>query len=340
MRTNFSVEGSGGGMSDGICEGSGSDRGVHSVGRVVAVLGGGGFVGRELVGRLVASGHVVRVGSRNPEGDQALARFPGDGRVEFIKASVNDVGSLERLFGGADAGINLVSIMSPNVKAMHRVNVEGARLAALAAQREGVGQYMHMSAIGASIRSPGNYGRSKGLAERVVREVFPEAALLRPSVIFGPDDSFFNMFALIAKLSPVLPVFAAGTRFQPVYVGDVARAAMALLTPERAGMTVEAGGPDVLTMKELMAFVLEASGRRRLLLPVPDWVAKLEAEILESLPGHLLTRDQVVMMGLDNVVQPGVDGLQSLGMKPTAMRSVVPGYLNGSVCETWRRFRK
>ncbi|MBS1102592.1 complex I NDUFA9 subunit family protein [Gluconobacter sp. Dm-62] len=332
MRRNFSVDGTGGGAGNDVANGGRR--------RVVAVLGGGGFVGRNLVGRLVASGHVVRVGSRNPDADQALARFPGDGRVEFIRASVNDAESLERLFNGADAGINLVSIMSPDVQAMHRVNVEGARLAALVARREGVEQYVHMSAIGASVKSPGNYGRSKGLAEKGVREVFPEAALLRPSVIFGPEDSFFNMFALIAKLSPVLPVFAAGTHFQPVYVGDVAQAAIALVEPGREGMTVEAGGPDVLTMKELMAFVLEASGRRRLLVSVPGWVAKLEAEILEPLPGHLLTRDQVVMMGQDNVVQPGPDNLKSLGITPTAMRSVVPGYLKGSICESWRRFRK
>ncbi|GBR45449.1 complex I NDUFA9 subunit family protein [Gluconobacter roseus] len=336
MRTNFSVDGTGGGTGNG----GGTGSGPRSVGRTVAVLGGGGFVGRELVGRLVASGHVVRVGSRNPESDQALARFPGDGRVEFLKASVNDAESLERLFNGADAGINLVSIMSPDVKAMHRVNVEGARLAALVARQEGVEQYMHMSAIGASLQSPGNYGRSKGLAEQAVRAVFPEASLLRPSVIFGPEDSFFNMFALMAKLSPVLPVFAPNTHFQPVYVGDVAKAAIALVEPGHEGMTVEAGGPDVLTMKELMEFVLEASGRHRLLVPVPDCVARMEAEILEPLPGHLLTRDQVVMMGLDNVVQPGPDNLQSLGITPTAMRSVVPDYLKGSICESWRRFRK
>lgn len=282
----------------------------------------------------------MRVGSRNPDDDQDLARFPGDGRVEFIKASVTDAESLEHLFSGADAGINLVSVMLPDVQAMHRVNVEGARLAALMARREGVGQYLHMSAIGASVTSPGNYGRSKGLAEKVVREVFPDAALLRPSVIFGPEDSFLNLFALIAKLSPVLPVFAAGTHFQPVYVGDVARAVIALIEPGREGMTVEAGGPDVLTMKELMAFVLEASGRRRRLVSVPGWVAKLEAEILETLPGHLLTRDQVVMMGLDNVVQPGPDNLGALGIVPTPMRSVVPGYLKGSICESWRRLRR
>ncbi|OUI82083.1 oxidoreductase [Gluconobacter sp. DsW_056] len=332
MRRNFSVDGTGGG--------AGNDAGTGHGPKVVAVLGGGGFVGRELVGRLVALGHVVRVGSRNPEGDQALARFPGDGRVEFIKASVNDAASLERVFASADVGINLVSIMSPDVRAMHRVNVEGARLAALMARRQGVEQYLHMSAIGASLTSPGNYGRSKGLAERAVREVFPEAALLRPSVIFGPQDSFFNMFALIAKLSPVLPVFAPEILFQPVYVGDVARAIIALVEPGHEGMTVEAGGPDVLSMKELMAFVLEASGRRRILLPVPGWVAKLEAGILEALPGHLLTRDQVAMMGVDNVVQPGMADLQALGIRPAAMRSIVPDYLRGSVCESWRRFRK
>ncbi|WP_249197577.1 complex I NDUFA9 subunit family protein [Gluconobacter kondonii] len=328
MRRNFSVVG----MSSG--EGAGRSP------RVVAVLGGGGFVGRELVGRLVALGHVVRVGSRNPEDDQGLARFPGDGRVEFIKASVNDAAALEHVFAGADVGVNLVSIMSPDVQAMHRVNVEGARLAALVARREGVGQYLHMSAIGASLTSPGNYGRSKGAAERVVREVFPEAVLLRPSVIFGPQDSFFNMFALIAKLSPVLPVFAPKTRFQPVYVGDVARAIVTLTEPGHEGLTVEAGGPDVLSMKDLMAFVLEASGRHRILVSVPGWAAKLEADVLEALPGHLLTRDQVAMMGVDNVVQQGAVDLQALGIRPAAMRSIVPDYLRGSVCESWRRFRK
>ena len=305
----------------------------------VAVIGGGGFIGRSLVRKLVATGHVVRVGSQNPEKIQGLGKARGIGRVEFLKTSVNDAAQLDRLFDGVDAVVNLVSVMTPDVQTLHRINVEGARLAAVRAHLAGVKHYVHMSAIGASLTSPGAYGRSKAAAERVVRDVFPDARLLRPSVVFGTDDSFFNLFALIAALSPVLPVFAGRTYYQPVFVEDVAEAALRLLRPENAGLTVEAGGPDILSMRELMAFVLEASGRKRILLPIPQVVARLEATVLEKLPGHLLTRDQVAMMSVDNVVQPGAETLQTLGIHPASLGMVVPGYLNGSVCKLYRQLK-
>ncbi|WP_040507383.1 complex I NDUFA9 subunit family protein [Gluconobacter morbifer] len=310
-----------------------------NIGRTVAVLGGGGFIGRTLVSRLVARGHVVRVGGRHPERDQDLAHLPGEGRVEFVRASVTDRESLRQLFIGAEAAVNLVSIMSPDTRELHRINVDGAQCTAQMAQQAGVKHYVHMSAIGASRTSPASYGRSKGWAEKVVRDVFPTAGLLRPSVVFGPEDSFLNMFALMAKVSPVLPVFGARTHFQPVYVNDVADAAIRLLAEENAGRTVEAGGPEVLTMRELMTFILQVTGRHRLLLSVPMPVARLEARILEKLPGHLLTRDQVTLLGQDNVVQPGADTLQDLGIVPAALRKVAPGYLAGGIFESWRRFR-
>ncbi|MBS1061742.1 complex I NDUFA9 subunit family protein [Gluconobacter wancherniae] len=307
-------------------------------GRVVTVIGGGGFIGRALVARLVAAGHVVRVAVRNPAKLEALTRAPGEGRVELIKASVVEGNSLAAAFDRADAVVNLVSIMDPDVQKMREINVYGAQRAARVAHECGVARYIHASAIGASLNSPSAYGRSKGEAERVVRTAFPGASLIRPSVVFGPRDSFMNMFALIAKLSPIVPVFASKTRFQPVYVGDVAEAIVRLLGASEGARTVEAGGPDVFTMRELMEFVLDATNRKRLLLSVPGFVARLEGKIFEKLPGHILTSDQVAMMGVDNVVHSGVDTLTSLGIDPVSLKLVGPSYLGGSVFESWRRF--
>ncbi|KXV32673.1 oxidoreductase [Gluconobacter thailandicus] len=307
--------------------------------RKVAVLGGGGFIGRSFVRKLVATGHVVRIGSQNPEVIQGLGKARGTGRVEFLKVSVSDADQLDRLFDGADAAVNLVSVMTPDIRVLHKINVDGAHLAAVRARRAGVKQYVHMSAIGASLTSPGAYGRSKGAAEQVVRRVFPDAGLLRPSVVFGPEDSFFNLFALIAAVSPVLPVFAQHTHYQPVFVEDVAEALLRLLEPEHAGRIVEAGGPDILSMRDMMAFVLEVSGRHRLLLPIPGVVARFEASVLEKLPGHLLTRDQVAMMSVDNVVHPGLDNLQTLDIHPISMRMVVPEYLKAGVFRLYQQLK-
>lgn len=299
--------------------------------RRVALLGGAGFVGRELARRLAARGDVVRIGSRAPRRHAAIAPA-GAGRIEFVEACVDDEAALDRLFEGADAAVNLVSIMTADVRALYHVNVDGARLAALRAKRAGVASYAHVSAIGASPASPAAYGRSKAAAEQAVRDAFGEASILRPSIVFGAEDHFFNMFALMAAFSPVLPVFGARTRFQPVFVGDVAEALIRLLEPRNAageeGRLVEAGGPDVLTMRELMALVLEVTRRRRLLLPVPGFATRL-----------FMTRDQAALMRVDNVVAPGADTLAGLGLSATPLRTVLPEYLRAGIPVLIRRLR-
>ncbi len=203
-----------------------------------------------------------------------------------------------------------------------------ARLAAAA----GVVRLVHMSAIGADPASSSQYGSSKAAGEQAVRAAFPGATILRPSIVFGPEDRFFNRFATLAMLSPVMPVISGTTKFQPVYVGDVADATMAALArPEAAGALYELGGPRVWSFRELLETILKETGRRRLMLTIPMGLARLQARLFELMPGQPLTRDQLLMLSRDNVVTPGVPGLAELGVVPTPVEQVVPAYI--------RRFR-
>jgi NADH dehydrogenase len=209
---------------------------------------------------------------------------------------------------------------------------EGAGTVARAGAAAGARALVHVSAIGADAASPSAYGRAKAAGEAAVLAAFPAATLLRPSVVFGPEDRFFNRFGAMAQMLPVMPVIAGATRLQPVYVGDVADAAMAALaSPGAAGRTFELGGPAVFTFRELLAWILEATGRRRPLVEVPAALARLQARLLERLPGKLLTRDQLLLLERDNVVSAGAAGLAELGIVPTPVDLVVPLYL--------RRFR-
>ncbi len=239
------------------------------------------------------------------------------------------------LLGRWQAAINLVGVLFERGKqSFEAVHLDGARGVAEAAAAAGVEHLVQISAIGAEETASAKYARTKGAAEQAVRQAFPAAVVLRPSIVFGPEDEFFNLFASMAQLSPALPLIGGGrTRFQPVYVGDVADAVVRVLTdPACAGKTYELGGPRVYSFRELLELMLRQIGRRRLLLPLPFWAATLEAAVLEWLPTPLLTRDQVKLLRRDNVVSEGALTLADLGIRPTAVEVILPTYLD--------RFRK
>jgi NADH dehydrogenase len=300
---------------------------------VATVFGGSGFIGRYVVKRLAARGRVVRVAVRDPEAALFLKPMGAPGQIVPLYAPIQHEAHVHRAVDGADLVVNLVGILAERRRGdFQRVHAEGAGRVARLAAATGATRLVQLSAIGADPASPSGYARSKAAGEQAARAAFPAAAILRPSVVFGPEDALFNRFATIARLSWFMPVFAGATRFQPVYVGDVADAVMAGLTRlDAAGATYELGGPRVLSMKELLAYVLEETGRHRPLLPVPMAIARLQAAVLEHLPGKLLTRDQLLMLQRDNLVAAGMPGLAELGIVPTPMDLVVPAYL--------RRFR-
>lgn len=298
--------------------------------RIATILGGGGFIGRPVVEGLVRAGYTVRVGSRRPDRLGKLRRLGGGNRVIPVYAALDDRLTLIQALSGAELAINMISILAETAgQTLEGVNTEGAgRVARLAAQ-EGVARYVQVSAIGASPASPSRYGRSKGQGEALVRQAMPNAAIIRPSVVFGPEDRFLNTFATMARFMPVIPVFSPDAVFQPVYVGDVAAAIVALgNTPQVRPTTIEAGGPEQKTMRGLIESVLHWTDRRRRLVPMPAPVAWLEAALFERLPGQLITRDQLRMMQVPNVVAPDADTLLDLGIFPASLESVAPRYLH------------
>ncbi len=295
------------------------------------VFGGSGFVGRYTVGELVRRGYRVRVAVRRP--DRALFLKPmGDvGQVTPMAANIRDDASVAAAVEGADAAINLVGVLyESGPQRFHAVHAEGAGRIARAAAAAGVGRMVHVSAIGAAPDSPAGYARSKAAGEEAVRDAFPDAVVVRPSIVFGIEDDFLNRFAWIARLAPAIPLIGGGgTRFQPVYVGDVgAGVARIVEDPGISGRTYEFGGPEVFSFKELMEAMLRHIGRRRLLLPVPGFLAMLPAGLMELSPfPPMLTRDQVRMLERDNVASADAPGLADLGLDPTPLEAVAPGYL-------------
>jgi NADH dehydrogenase len=298
---------------------------------LVTVFGGSGFVGRHLVSRLAQDGWEIRVAVRRP--DEALFLKPAGviGQVTPVAANVRDQASVERAVAGADAVINLVAILRESGQQRFKaLQAEGAARVAEAAKRAGASKFVQVSAIGADAASKSTYARTKAEGEQGVLGAFPAATIMRPSIIIGPEDGFFNRFAQMAMLSPALPLIGGGrTKFQPVYVGDVAAAiANALKQPEAQGKTYELAGPRIYTFKELMQVMLREIGRKRLLAPLPFPVAGLMGLVLQCLPRPQLTLDQVRLLKRDNVAAPGAPGLQHLGVQPTALESVVPTYLD------------
>jgi len=298
---------------------------------LVTVFGGSGFVGRHVVSRLAQQGWQVRVAVRRP--DEALFLKPAGvvGQVTPVAANVRDQASVDRAVAGADAVVNLVAILQEGGRQRFKaIQAEGAARIAAAAARAGARKFVQVSAIGADASSSSAYARTKAEGEQGVLRAFPGATILRPSIIVGPEDGFFNRFAQMAMMAPALPLIGGGrTRFQPVYVGDVAAAiANALQMPEAAGKTYELGGPRVYTFKDLMQILLREIGRKRLLVPLPFAIAGLMGLVMQCLPRPQLTLDQVRLLKRDNVAAPGALGLQHLGVLPTALESVVPSYLD------------
>jgi uncharacterized protein YbjT (DUF2867 family) len=301
---------------------------------LITIYGGSGFIGRHVVRAIAKTGARMRVAVRRPELAGHLQPLGGVGQINAVQANVRFPDSLLAAADGADAVINLVGILFPSGKQTFcSVQDEGARHVAEAALKAGAQALVHVSAIGANADSPSAYARSKAEGEAAVRDVFAGAVILRPSVVFGPEDDFFNRFAALARIAPALPLIGGGhTKFEPVFVGDVARAMMAGLTDKaEAGATYELGGPEVLTLIQVMERVLTYSMRKRLLVPVPFWLAKLKAAFLQLLPRPLLTIDQVKLLESNNVVSEDAKRagrtLEGLGIEPVAIAAVVPAYL-------------
>jgi len=312
---------------------------------VVTIFGGSGFLGRPLVQRLAAAGWGVRVAVRDPVRAEILRPLGEVGQISPVRANLLDPQSVRSALAGSQAVINLVGILFERGRqTFDAVHAQGAATIAQAARDDGITTMVQMSALGASATSEAAYARSKAAGEAAVKEAIPGATILRPSVVFGPDDDFFNRFGKMAMLSPVLPVFTAdgfrrgengfdlfgsgGPRFQPVHVGDVAHAAQIVLDdPSKAGRTYELGGPRVYTMKEIMELVLASSGLRRSLLPLPMRIAPVQARLFELLPTPPLTRDQVRLMATDNVLSGALPGFAELGLDPVAAEAILPSYM-------------
>ena len=301
---------------------------------LITIYGGSGFLGRNVVRAIAKTGARMRIAVRRPDLAGHLQPLGSVGQINAVQANVRYSDSLLAAARDADAVINLVGILFPTGKQSFKaVQDEGARHIAEAARANGVGTLVHVSAIGADRDSPSAYARSKAAGEAAVRDVFPDAVILRPSVVFGPDDDFFNRFAALARIAPVLPLIGGGaTRFQPVFVGDVAKAVVAGLTARvHAEDPYELGGPEIVTLKEVMERVLTYSMRKRPLVPVPFWFAKMKASFLQLLPKPPLTVDHVRLLETDNVVSEAAirDGrtLEGLGIEPVAIEAVVPDYL-------------
>ena len=299
---------------------------VAKTDRLVTLFGGGGFLGRYAVQALHRAGARVRIAERDPRRAYYLKPLGALGQTQFVSVDIGDRDQVRRAVEGSEAVVNLVGILKGN---FHAVHVEGARNIAEAAASAGAASLVHVSAIGADPEAESDYGRSKGEGETAVRAAFPLATILRPSILFGQEDAFINRFARMARIAPVLPVIRSETRFQPVYVADVGKAvASAALEPGRhAGRTYELGGPQVLTMRELIEWTCEATGRQRTLIPVPDIAGKWLARLLGWAPGAPITWDQWLMLQKDNVVSPGARGLEAFGIGKTPLIAVAEGWL-------------
>ncbi|MGI9127511.1 MAG: complex I NDUFA9 subunit family protein [Roseomonas sp.] len=296
---------------------------------LVTVFGGGGFIGRHIVQRLAAAGHSIRIAGRDTERAARLCTMGGVGQITPVAASITDEASSARAVAGADIVINLVGILfESRAGDFQRIQAEGAGRVARLAAAAGAKQFLHLSAIGADAGSPSLYAQTKAAGEAAVLTAFPSAIILRPSVVFGPDDQFFNRFAGLAATLPFMPVVAGETRFQPVYVGDVADAAMAALAdPSAAGKVYELGGPRVMSMRQVLRYILDVTGRRRPMIALPEGFVRLQARLGELLPTPPLTRDQLILLGKDNLVSPNALGFQVLGIEPKAVEAIVPAYL-------------
>ena len=297
---------------------------------VATVFGGSGFIGRYVTKRLAAKGYIVRVCGRNTERGKALMTTGRVGQIVPLYVSLTNPATIERAVESADVVVNLVGILAERRHDdFQRIQAEGAGRIARAAAAAGVSRMVQVSAIGADPARASFYARTKAEGEAQVRSAMPGAAVLRPSIVFGAEDQFYNRFGQIAMLSPIMPVIHGATKFQPVYVGDVADAIVAALDREDArGQLFELGGPRVYTFREILDYILRETRRHRRLLTISNNLAELQARIGEWIPGKPLTRDQLLLLARDNVVSPGAAGLETLGITPTPVELIVPAYLD------------
>ncbi len=293
--------------------------------KLVTVIGGGGFLGRYVAQGLLKTGARVRIAQRDPRRAWFLKPLGGLGQTQFVAVDIAKPATIAQAVQGADVVINLVGILAGN---FDRYHVDGARTVAEAAAAAGVGTLVHISAIGADVASPSAYGRSKGAGEAAVRAAFPAATIVRPSIVFGREDAFINRFAGMVAKAPVVPVLRAGVKFQPVYVTDVADAVVAAIADPAAsaGRTYELGGPDVLTMGEIVRWIAATIGRSPAIVELPDFAGAMIARA-GFLPCAPISRDQWLMLQRDNVVANGADGLAALGVAPTPLAAVAPEWL-------------
>ncbi len=293
--------------------------------KLVTLIGGGGFLGRYIAQHLLKMGARVRIAQRDVRSAEFLRPLGGLGQTQFVAVDIRKPDSLARALQGSDGVVNLVGILKGDFKA---IQSDGARNVAEAAKAAGVAALVHVSAIGADPASSSSYGRTKGEGEVAVRTAFPQATILRPSIVFGREDQFVNRFAGLIVSSPAVPVLRAGTRFQPIYVADVASAVVASLAdPARFGGKIfDLGGPDIITMGELVRWIAQAIGRRPPIIDLPDSVGSLIASF-GFLPGAPITRDQWRMLQSDNVVSPSAEGIAAFGIVPTPLASVAPSWL-------------
>lgn len=304
--------------------------------RLVTIIGGSGFVGRYIARRLAKDGWRVRVAVRRPNEAIFVKPYGVVGQVEPVACNIRDDASLRAVIRGADAVVNCVGVLnSVGANSFDAVQAEGAGRVARIAAEMGASRLVQISAIGADPQSDSAYARSKAEGEAAVLAAFPTAVILRPSIIFGAEDQFFNRFAAMTRMGPVLPVVGANTRFQPVYVDDVAQAAVKAINGEAASGVYELGGPEVDTFRGLMGRMLHVIQRRRAVVNMPFFVARImgfafdmvQAVTLGLIENKMITRDQVKNLRRDNVVSPSAKGFADLGITPTAMEAVLPEYL-------------
>ena len=301
--------------------------------KLVTIFGGSGFVGRYLVRALVNRGYRVRVAVRRPDLAGFLQPIGNVGQIQLVQANLRYRKSVDAAVKGSDIVINLVGILAESGRQkFEAVQVFGARAVAEAARAEKA-KLIHMSAIGADEESASAYGESKAKGEAAVREVLKDAIIMRPSIVFGQEDEFFNRFGAMARFSPALPLIGGGTtKFQPVYVGDVAEAfALAVDGKLASGKTYELGGPQTPTFRECLELLLKEIGRKRMLVSLPWAIAGMMGKSLGWLPGAPITSDQVEMLKTDNVVSQEAAKqkrtLEGMGIKPTPMAAILPTYL-------------
>src|SRR5687768_17462510 len=295
--------------------------------RLVTLFGGGGFVGRYVAQALFKAGTRVRIAEREPRRAFFLRPLTGLGMIQLVRADIARPADVAAAVAGADAVINLVGILKGN---FHAVHVDGARNVAEAAAAAGARSLAHVSALGADPESPSSYGRTKGEGEMAVRGAFPGAAILRPSIVFGPEDQFVNRFAGMARLLPFIPVIRGRWKLQPVYAADLGKAiAQAALDPAaHAGRTYELVGPQIISMREVNQWLCEATGRgSKPVVEIPDAIGRLMARLLGWAPGAPITWDQWLMLQKDNVASGALPGFEAFGINPAPLAGVAEGWL-------------